>query len=399
MTLVICLAAALVALAGTAADASAQTVFGTIGLSQGWATFGQAVPAGLVPGGNGIQVGTLTTQTDVKNRWPDCSIRFAVVTVNVPTAGNYSLHAGPVPPGTLTPTLPTATATFVIAGATYTATLPATASADTWLAGPLAYEGRSVIAPVSAVGGTPHPFLRVVFDTRVYIDGSGRVDITAENVLDLTGASAVTYDVTLRINGTSVFTKSAVQHFYLTRWRKTFALPSSVLATTTPDLRPFNLSGALPPYLSLVTNRLDTIPNPATYEILGTGALDSDMSAHGGRGALAPYPDWTARYLVHKDPAQRAFVLANGDLAGSWPVHVREADLSATPGVGSGRFISLDQRPALWYDERARGTVDFIKGSPLPIKEYTPLCAAPPAVQDPGCQPLPAGQTRLIPDN
>src|SRR3954454_11915910 len=390
------LLAALALLVAVAAPVQAQpAAVATVGLGPGWATFGQALPQGAATGA--LQVGSLATQTDVKNTWPDGSIRFAIVTVKVPASGSFSITPTANPGGGFTPTVPAATASFVIAGVTYTTTLPAAPSADVWLSGPLASEWRTIVTPKA--GATSHPFLRVVFDTRVHNDRTARVDVAVENVLDQAGAAAVTYDVALAVNGASVFTKAAVQHFYLTRWRKTFAIGPAA-ATVTPDMTPFNTSGALPPYLSIVANRVDAVVDPATYEILGTGALDSDMSAHGGRGALAPYPDWTARYLVHKDPAQRAFVLANGDMAGSWPVHVREADLSTNTGVGGGRFISLDQRPPLWYDQRAQGAgVDFIKGSPLPIKEYTGVCAAPPAAQEPGCQPLPAGQTRLIPDN
>jgi hypothetical protein len=68
-----------------ARNLAAQTPIATVGLSSGWATFGEAVPQGLAV--NGLRVGSLATQTDVKNRWPDGSIRFAVVTVNVPAAG------------------------------------------------------------------------------------------------------------------------------------------------------------------------------------------------------------------------------------------------------------------------------------------------------------------------
>src|SRR4051812_8651687 len=311
----------------------------TVGLGPGWATFGQALPQGAATGA--LQVGSLPTQTDVKNTWPDGSIRFAIVTVNVPASGSFSITPAANAGGSFTPAVPTATASFVIGAVTYTATLPAAPSADVWLSGPLASEWRTMVTPKA--GATSHPFLRVIFDTRVHNDGTARVDVAVENVLDQAGAAAVTYNVALTVNGASVFTKAAVQHFYLTRWRKTFAI-GPVAATVTPDMTPFNTSGALPPYLSIVANRVDAIVDPAAYDIMGTGALDSDMSMHGGRAALAPYPDWTARYLVHKDPAQRAFVLANGDLAGSWPVHVREADLSTNSGVGAGRFISLNQR-------------------------------------------------------
>src|SRR5262249_41158677 len=329
-------------------------------------------------------------------------IRFAVITVKVPSAGNYALQPAPVSTGSLTPALPTASATLTIGGVIYTAALPSSVSTDTWLSGPLAYEGRSVVAPISSANGQPHPFLRVIFDTRVYSDGAGRVDFTVENVLDKVGAQAVTYDVVLSVNGASVFTKAAVQHFYLTRWRKAFTIASTSMATITPDMTPFNVSGALPPYLPVVANRVDAtnLSSDPLYGIMGTGALITDMSEHGGRGSLAPYPDWTARYLVYKDPAQRVFVLANGDLSGSWPVHVRESETSSNSGVGTGRFVSLNQRPTIWYDQRAEAAgVDFIHGSPLPIREYTPLCPPPPAAPFAGCQAVPAGQTRLIPDN
>ncbi len=86
------------------------------------------------------------------------------------------------------------------------------------------------------------------------------------------------------------------------------------------------------------------------------------MADQRSRPELAPYPDWTARYLVHKNPTQRTFVLANGDLSGSWPIHVRERERSTTSGVGSERYVSLDQRPNIWYDLRAQGAgFDYVK--------------------------------------
>src|SRR3954453_11764177 len=72
-----------------AASAAAQTV-ATLDLTLGWATFGHALPQGAAP--SGVLVGTFPTQTDVKNRWPHGSIRFAVVSVFVPAAGNFPLE-------------------------------------------------------------------------------------------------------------------------------------------------------------------------------------------------------------------------------------------------------------------------------------------------------------------
>jgi len=363
--------------------AHAQTI-GTIGLTPGWATFGQAVPQGAAP--SGLQVGSLLTQTDVKTRWPDGSIRFAVVTVNALAAGNYAIAAAPIASGAFTPAVPAASVALSIGTATYTATLPAVASTDVWLSGPLAYEGRTVIAPISSADGSAHPFLRVIFDTRVYGNGSGRVDVTVENVLDKTGATTVTYNATATVNGQVVFTKASVQHYYLTRWRKMFTFGPTPASAITPDIAPFNAANALPPYLSLIVNLVSS-PTGAAYDILQAGALDTNMPDHSGRPEIAPYPDWTARYLVYKNQTQRAFVLANGDLSGSWPVHVREAENSLKSGVGPERLVSLDQRPTLWYDARAKGSgYDYVHGTPLPIVEYGSTTPGP-------------GQSPLIPDN
>ena len=221
-------------------------------MTPGWTSFGQAVPQGAAP--SGLQLGSLFTQTDVKTRWPDGSIRFAVVTANVPTAGTYAISAVPIASGAFTPALPSASVALVVGGTTFTAALPTVSSNDLWLSGGLAYEGRHVIAPVSSTDGTAHPFLRVIFDTRVYNDGAGRVDVTVENVLDKTGATTVTYDVAIVVKGQTVFAKNGVQHYYLTRWRKLFTFGGAGFAAITPDMTPYYKSRALPPYLPLVAN-------------------------------------------------------------------------------------------------------------------------------------------------
>ena len=96
----------------------------TVGLTSGWATFGEAVPQGAAT--TGLQIGNLPTQTDIKNRWPDGSIRFAIVTAHVPAAGGYAVTAAAPTAGGFTPTLPSASTTLIVDGVAYTATLPST---------------------------------------------------------------------------------------------------------------------------------------------------------------------------------------------------------------------------------------------------------------------------------
>lgn len=354
--------ALLVLLTSTGSRMQAQPVaLARPSLTAGWATFGEALPPGQAI--DGLQIGTLPTQTDVKNRWPDGSIKFAIVSAAIPTAGSYAVTPAALPGGTFAPVVPTASVTLNIGGTIYTATLPSTASADAWLSGSLVQEWRSVVAPVA--GGTAHPFLRVIFDTRVYNDSKAHVSVTVENVLNQTGATTTTYDVTIVANGQAVFTRTNVQHYYMTRWRKAYDL-GLVPSTVTPDMTPFNVSRAIPPFNAVVNldNRVDTIG--ANFDILQSGALDKIMGGHGGRAELGPVPDWTARYLVKKNPIEGQFVMANADLAGSWPIHVREPDGGPLTGLGAEHLMSVDQEPGVWLYSGGTG----IKGSPMPMAEY-----------------------------
>src|SRR5262249_30019499 len=119
-TRTVLVALALVACAG--ARAYGQGTIATVGLTPGWATFGEAVPQGLATGG--LQIGTLPTQTDVKNRWPDGSIKFAIISASVPTAGNYDVIAATASSGSFTPVVPTASVTLVIGGRPYLGSRP-----------------------------------------------------------------------------------------------------------------------------------------------------------------------------------------------------------------------------------------------------------------------------------
>lgn len=312
-----------------------------VGLGSGWATFGLALPQGAAR--QGVRVGSLNTQNDIKTRWPDGSIRFVILTVWSPGAGNYGVTAAAPASGSFTPASLTANVqlTLVNTGQVYTAALPASFSGTPWLSGPLVVERRATVAPTS--GGQPHPFLRVLFDLRSYQNGQARLDVTVENVLNLAGAGPTTYHVKINIAGQERFSVRNVTHFYLTRWRKVFGVGLEA-AQVRPDFEPFYRARALPRFLPNVANWVDDSTGPQ-FNLLQVGDLSAYMPAYGGRQEIAPYPDWTVRYLVHKDASQGRYVLAHGDLAGSWPVHLREAS--------DGRLVSIDQRPNFWLDERA----------------------------------------------
>jgi hypothetical protein len=309
--------------------------------TRGWATFGLALPPGATT--SGVKVGSLPTQTDVKVRWPDGSIRFAVVTANVPRAGALPIVAGPAASGRASTPNPQVSVTLTIGGRPYVATLvPTQTQSDLWLSGPLVTEGRAVVAPGA------HPFLRVVFDVRSYAGGGQRIDITTENCLDVAPADQITYDVAIAIGGTPVFQQANVVHKYLSRWRKVFTTGGLEESIAAPNLTSFALASALPAYLPTLAQPRRALTGPGVsgsgFGILSFGDLTVPMDAHSGRAELAPYPDWTAQYLVGGRADQRAYVLRHGELAGSWGVHIKEPDGQA--------LVSIDRHPYYWLDRR-----------------------------------------------
>jgi hypothetical protein len=321
--------------------AAAEPVLARYSFTPGAATFGLALPSGAARAG--VRVGTLPTQTDIKVRWPDGSIRFAVVSARIPAAGTLPITAAPSATGggAMYPA-PRASVTLTIAGRSYTATLLAP-SGNVWLGGPIVWEGRTTIAP----GG--HPFMRVLFDTRSYSTGGSRVDVTVENCLDVPGADQITYDIDIAIDGKPAFRQAGVTHKYLARWRRVFLADGLVESEITPDLSPFIAARAVPEYLGSVDAPDRALTGAGVsgtgYGPLAFGDLTVPMNSHSGRPEIAPYPDWAAQYLVHKKPAQRAHVLRHGELAGSWGVHVRNVD-------GTMPSIDADGKAYYWVDPR-----------------------------------------------
>ena len=333
-----CVVAAVLAVSAPVA-AQNSALLANYRIGAGWATFGLALPQGAAR--DAVAVGTLATQTNVKTRWADGSIKFAVVTSKVATAGVYPITAAASASGVARPAWPSAAVEMTIGPGKWVAALPSASANDAWLEGPLVNEGRVVVTPM--MGNIEHPFFRVVYDVRAYNDGVTRLDVTVENVLDHALAASVRYDVAIALNGQQVFRRADVDHGYLARWRHV-AWTRAAEAEVTPDFTPFIRAKALPEYLPSVDAPSRTVAGPA-FEILKTGNLTIPMNSHGGRPEIAPYPDWTAQYLVHKRQDQRAYMLRHGELAGSFGIHIKQPD--------GRRLISIDEQPNFWLDSRA----------------------------------------------
>ncbi|MCY2954482.1 MAG: hypothetical protein NTU53_21335 [Planctomycetota bacterium] len=333
-------------------------------------TFGQVFSKGDIRDGVVARVGgkPAQIQTDIKRRYEDGSVRFAVVSLaleEVPANGQVQIElANGVATGGGAAILPEdllKTPFDAIIRFTFPEGSQKSASARQmleragagvrqWLGGLLVTEWL-VDGPPTDAAGKPDPDLNVQYQIRVYAGCKiVRVSAAVENCWD-TWAGNIGYEVAITgQDDKPIYQKKEVDHGRLSRWRKVFywgEAPADV--TIDQDLAYLSATGAVPNYdstLQLPKRLLGSEPRSADTDILERGYLAAYMPTTGGRPEIGPYPGWAAAYLMTMSPRLRPVVLSSGDLAGSWPIHVRNSKTK--------RLLTIDERPDFWLDERGK---------------------------------------------
>ncbi|MBN1421203.1 MAG: hypothetical protein JXP34_20690 [Planctomycetes bacterium] len=337
-------------------------------------TFGQAFRKGDVPATMRVSIGdrALPAQVDVQRRHDDGSVRFACISaiideiepareleIDLAPGGSEGGGDAPISVADLLKTDFDAIVLFRFPDGT-----DRKASARrlleerrtevaTWLRGPIVTEWL-VAGPPRDARGAADEDLHVRFQVRAYRGLSRvRVSIAVENDWD-TWAGNIRYGVTITVGGREVLRREAVDHRPLSRWRRVFWWGAEAPAVhVAHDLAYLTSTGALPNFdrgLPVPSKRIEPDPSHREgpdWDIMGRGPLTAYMPTTGGRPEIAPYPLWTVRYLQSMTDRQaKAFVLDAGDLAGSWPIHVRARK--------TDRILTIDERPEFWLDERGK---------------------------------------------
>lgn len=320
----------------------------TTWLEPGWHTF--PVVCGQDRQAKDLCLRGLDTQCDPLCHWLDGSIKMAWLTARAEIAGSYDV----IPEASLLPiaefgTIPAVNLQLKIGTKLWTCQVMPVAAAETYLHGPLMRESR--VSGAFKDLGKAHPFLRLVADVREYVDGHWIIDLAIENCLpSLPNGNpppSVRYTLNVLVNG-QVRKTLTYQHRQRARQRIKLFLNSDGsewggLAERYLDWSEAVRIRVVPWYSADVSQE---VTGYGDFRPMRQGALDPQMDNHGGRSELAPYPDWTARYLAHGDLAQLGNVLANGDCAAHWPVHLREADGSLLSVSSPGRANWWMQLPA-----------------------------------------------------
>lgn len=295
-----------------------------IAQTPGWAQFVATLPAGKA---KTLALAGLDTQCDPLTLHPDQTLRTALITTHPLAAGNYELLYDPAPSALspmAAPMWPSATVEFVIGSATFTATLPPWTDGPRVADGPLCIERDLVIAPVDAAG-KEHPYLQVFFDVVSFRDQAGLLDINIHNGRDVPGRSALSYTATVTVNGSRVFGPQAETHYSFAVWSVSASTRGHIASRVDPDPEMYVAAGVFPRLVPGV-NQTGYNPTGAAYGPLQFGYLQYSQGTPGGRPELGPMTAVTAQYLTYRGAEQRAQVLVDGTLAGSWCAAAMEAD-------------------------------------------------------------------------
>lgn len=191
-------------------------------------TFGQAFRMGDIPSGSYVAANIGNFQADVKNRWSDGSVKFAVVSGRVSTSANSPLtvqlsSTTTAPTGTA-PSLATLRSLVTTGQISFSGGVSGTVDVPTVIGGTpfrSAYNSGAQMsewhwrAPVGS-----DPFLEVWFFVRLYSGNQVEIEICVENG-HLMLASPVTksYTVTVTYNGSQRYSGS-LTHYYQSRWSR-----------------------------------------------------------------------------------------------------------------------------------------------------------------------------------
>lgn len=322
------------------------------------------------------------TQADVKNRFPDGSVKFAILSVvlpSIPAGGNITLSFGDQPSGN---NAPLAVRDMLDPAFDFDAQIRLTQGAVTrsasaramlqdanfvyWTSGPIAttvilqdssaarkydlgFDAYRSIHPVFVA--TFWPGLKKVSVRVVGMDTNTEAleDVTADLAITLGAAAPKT-----------VYAKPGLITYYATVWTKSFWLGAApeqqinvdhniayIAATKfVPNFDPALKPAFTDAVIGAVYNKWRGSPR----DINEAGLWQRGMGSTGARPDIGLAPGWMVQWLYTGDWRLREVSLGLADLAGAWRIHMIEGDPArkydrAQTVPALGRPLSMYARP------------------------------------------------------
>jgi hypothetical protein len=315
---------------------------------------GFAFKQGDIPSGQYVAASAGTVQATVKNRWPDGSVKFAIV------AGQASLSAGTP----LTVAL-SATATAPSGTALSTANLKATgitASIDAGGIGTASWSGTDWDTPAQswvsgpqmsswtyrrAVGSDAH--LVAWLEVRLYASGAVEVLPWVENgYLRVAAPTAKSATYTFTLGGTQRFSAAIA----LLNHQRTPLVSGAALShwlgadpgvTARHDAAYLQSTKLVPSYWASVSPSAAAVSAlPGSYTPLQQGSYPAGMGTAGYHGSIGLLPEWDVLYLSSTAGSTWAALQRNAYSAGRYGIHFRDETTNRPVRFSSYPNLVLD---------------------------------------------------------
>jgi hypothetical protein len=352
----------------------------------------------------------IPTQADVKNRYADGTVKYAIISAIVPAVpanGSVILSFKNQTVSNNTPltkeTMLSPQFNFDAAMKLYSGNTTQSASARAmltngdytlWTSGPVAQ--TILLADDSAerkydIGFDTYRSIRPRFYATFWPTlNKVTVRFVGENS-NVGTLEDVAYSLSLSTgltNPVTVYTKSDVVHSFLSRWTKTFWIGGAPEEKVNIDNNlPYLIDTKyFPNFDTSVTVPGATIASSyagwlaSKHDLFEGGAWTKYMPTTGGRDDIGLINAWAMRWLYSGDWRARTVALGQADLASAWPLHAREGSSSkkidkAQTISGLGLPISVYAYPTSWIPDNNGGMGTFILKSPRITtnpKEYPP---------------------------
>jgi hypothetical protein len=329
---------------------------------------------------------SVTTQADVKQRWPDGSVKHAVIAFLIPTLNANSSaivtfqnqssgNNAPLSQAQmLNPSYNFGAQMQLTNGGTIVAdarTMLSNGSYTLWTSGSVAQtiiiadhsQGQSCNShPCSQydIGFDANKSFRPIFHAtfwpalnKVTVRFIGE-NAQSQALQDQTYSLALT---TGNVPSTQVYNKGSFTQSGATRWTKLFWVGGAPPAIAiNHNLAYLTSTLLLPNFNTTVTTAASCNTwNQVGKDIGNTGMWTKYMPDAGSRPDIGIYEDWVINWLYSGSLCAHDAAFGNADLAASWPVHVREGQFGKTilrsdaagSSTGLGHVISISGRPTV----------------------------------------------------
>lgn len=315
----------------------------------------------------------LTTQCDVKTTYQSGTVRFAVISVVLPTVtanstnNTISLETSASSASTGYMDKDAILATNIedeirltnLSGSGHSGSLTADLNDKIAVDPSPAYWLQGSVATEILVRDGLNNSIESSWELRFYPGTSfgPRVSHSIENMnADYRGT--VNYDIDIQAGMPSLsskYSETSIQHNENSRWRKVLWVGSEPPETELHyDISYLISTGAVMNYDTsniASESKISSLYNSYTssnHDIMGNGLIVKNFPETGHRAEIAILPSWAVHYLLTMDNRMKDIVINSGEMAAHCPIHYREVNAGKSFYMHP---ISINDRPTIWTTE------------------------------------------------